>query len=74
MCTVPMDLTARTTGCSDIVQINCVTSDFPQLQPCRRQRLLELRIDRKQARVAEVSIGKRLLHHAIKNAYEIGLS
>lgn len=70
MCAVPMDLTARKTGCSDIVQINRI----PQLQPCCGQRLLELRIDRQQARVAEVSMGKWLLHHAIKNAYGIGLS
>jgi len=51
MCTVPMDLTARTTGCSDMVQINRIPGDFPQLQPCCGQRLSELRIERKQARV-----------------------
>jgi len=70
MRTVPTDLTARTAGCSDIVQINRIA----QLQPCCGQRLLELRIDRQQARVAKVSIGKWLLHHGIKNAYGIGPS
>jgi hypothetical protein len=56
MCTVPMGLIARTTGCNEIVQIDCIHSDPPQLQPSCGQRLLELRIWIKQARVAEVSI------------------
>jgi hypothetical protein len=74
MCGVPMGLVARTTGSSDIVQIDCIHRDSPQLQPSCGERLLELRIERKQARVAEMSIGTWLPHQAIKNANEIGQS
>jgi hypothetical protein len=49
-------------------------SDFPQLQPYCGQRLLELQIEGKQAKVAEVSGGKWVLHHAIKNALGIVIS